>query len=82
MKVNWDDDIPNEYGNIKLMATKPPTSSSWDSQPLTPPLFFRGFIPLNRATDLAEPGRSPHGPRGCEGLALGFLVRDPAVDRW
>ena len=25
MKVNWDDDIPNINGTIKLMATKPPT---------------------------------------------------------
>ena len=24
--VNWDDDIPNINGKIKLMATKPPTS--------------------------------------------------------
>ena len=25
MNVNWDDEIPNINGNIKLMATKPPT---------------------------------------------------------
>ena len=25
MKVNWDDEIPNISGKIKLMATKPPT---------------------------------------------------------
>ena len=24
--VNWDDEIPNINGKIKLMATKPPTS--------------------------------------------------------
>ena len=29
MKVNWDDDIPNISGKIKLMATKPPTSNVW-----------------------------------------------------
>ena len=34
MNVNWDDDIPNINGKIKLMATKPPTSY----QPLSPSL--------------------------------------------
>ena len=30
--VNWDDEIPNISGKIKLMATKPPTSSYFMTQ--------------------------------------------------
>ena len=31
--VNWDDDIPNEYGKIKVMFQSPPASYGWSHPP-------------------------------------------------
>ena len=55
MKVNWDDEIPNINGNIK-MATKPPT------RPETIPFFYQHHIPMSSAngTSLPEAGPGRH----------------------
>ena len=62
MNVNWDDEIPNIYGKIKFMATKPPTSSALIHRKYH--RFFRCPVDFRRDLELPLDVSRARGPSG------------------
>ena len=60
--VNWDDEIPNINGKIKLMATKPPTSSDTPWAYLCRASYVLGpDWPASARPPVPGPASSPRG---------------------